>query len=62
MTDPTLSFRVDHDTSQYIEQLADEHDATKSDISRALIIAGYRAAKYYPEHFAIEDGLAEVRR
>lgn len=61
MTDATISFRADADTIELVEQLADEHDATKSEVGRALIMAGYRASKYYPDEFGIEASIERNR-
>lgn len=49
MTDETISVRVDASLLSYIDQLAGQHDATRSDVARQLLDNGSRAHKYYPE-------------
>ena len=49
MTDTTISFRVDDDLADHLDELADRYDTTRSDIARHLLDNGTRAHKYYPE-------------
>ena len=53
MTDATISVRVDPSLLDYIDQLADQHDTTRSEVARHLLDNGSRAHKYYPE-FSLE--------
>lgn len=49
MTDATISVRVDDDLADYLDQLAEQHDTTRSEVARQLLDNGSRAHKYYPE-------------
>ena len=53
MTDSTVSARVDDDLLDYIDELADRHDTSRSEVVRHLLSNGTRAHKYYSE-FEIE--------
>lgn len=49
MTNTTISVRVDDDLADYLDELADQYDTTRSDVARHLLDNGSRAHKYYPE-------------
>jgi len=53
MTDRTLSYRLDEETHDHLEQLAEQHDVSKSEVARAALRAGLRAGRYYPEDFSL---------
>lgn len=59
MTDTTISFRVSDEFVEYLDDLADRYDTTRSEVARHLLDNGTRAHKYYSE-FSIcpqtEDG------
>jgi predicted transcriptional regulator len=53
MTDRTLSYRLDEETHDRLERLAEQHNVSKSEVARIALQSGLRAGKYYPDDFSL---------
>jgi len=49
MTNSTISVRVDDELLEHVDQLAEQHNTTRSEVARHLLDNGARAQKYYSE-------------
>ena len=55
MTDETLSFRVDKETIEFLDRMAEKYDYSRSELARHLLENGTRAHKYYEEFSVVPD-------